>query len=980
MLRVIHYFTALVALSGMSVVYQNLVTSWMEPPPIERIEMGQRGPAQPDRSLHALFPSGTWQRGQCRQLQTKDMTLLFQELEQQSDDRLRLLPVTVIVGHGMSAEKDPNPVIIEASEGAEITFSSELNLLSSSGGAPPIESGRIQGSVRIHRSATDESQPFEIRTSNVGIRNRKVWTTDKIDLQVGQARCVGSDLTIHLAAPASASRQNGEALLDRIELIYLDELTVPIPANDAPSVAGEVRPSQDSVLSINCNGRLEYDFAIDQLELRDNVSFVHQTPSMPPDEFKCDLLKVRFRDPTNTKLNRDGPLDWLVEIVATGSPASIKAPSFDAELLADQIELNTVKGLLQAHGKEGVQFSRAGVTARLASLVYQFDAKQPKILGAIDVQGAGIVHFRNPNIPFRKLQWRDGFKIFPVSATTAQDLASEVELQVNGEFHAWLTDGGEIQADSIVGILKPEQNANDGTTTLVPDRLKATGDVKIETSAVSANTDQLFVEIVAEPNPQPESPEAKPASSLRQWVTQPSGDQPMSAPVARARPEITGDAINVLLRRNDAGLSVKRLSIAGSVIANHQLETGGQTLPAKFTGELLQLVDGGGGDDVLQITGGTNTPARFDFGDGFFIGPRIQIRPSDNYVWINEAGEFRIPTAALPAGLPDQPSQKMQWTKPPHCRWNGEMRFDGRTALLTGGINITAALINNREPWDIEMTGDRLQVDLVEGIEVRDVRTMRNASIRAVSLMQASDRPVVVQAVQRAADGVRESKHMIKASKLVFSPASGGGLVGQGPGWYRGWIAPQAGSRIAGRPATTAQRGDESKLNGVHLVFGDSMRGDLATRTLDFVKGVRVGIRPVANWDDAFDAMAMDSISIGESTLDCDQLSFAVDPGYVASSRATRLPLPWEVEALRGVVFRTRNDRGLFDFTAARAAYVSSKQIFTADGAPNRPSVMRHTRPDGTDGVNLRNRTVSINLETMTIVNQELEGFNFPSQ
>ncbi len=84
--------------------------------------------------------------------------------------------------------------------------------------------------------------------------------------------------------------------------------------------------------------------------------------------------------------------------------------------------------------------------------------------------------------------------------------------------------------------------------------------------------------------------------------------------------------------------------------------------PAPYKGVITS--DGGGGDDVLQITGGTNTPARFDFGDGFFIGPRIQIRPSDNYVWINEAGEFRIPTAALPAGLPDQPNQSWFFTYP----------------------------------------------------------------------------------------------------------------------------------------------------------------------------------------------------------------------------------------------------------------------------------------------------------------------------
>ncbi len=790
-------------------------------------------------------------------------------------------------------------------------------------------------------------------------------------------------MTIHLSGPATSTGARGDALLDRIELIYLDELTVPLPEN--ASTATTPSDSLGGVLSINCDGRLEYDFAIDQLELHDSVSFVRQVPSMPPDEFRCDLLKVRFKDPTNTQIKRDGPLDWLVEIIASGSPASLKAPSFDAELFADQIEFNAVKGLIQAYGKTGIQVRRGGITARLANLVYQFDSQNPKSLGAIDVQGAGIVQVRDPKMPLRKMQWRDRFKMFPVSATTTSELDSEVEVQIDGEFHAWLAGGDEIQADSIAGVLKPARvPGDDQGTTFVPDRLVTNGNVRIDTAAVSAETEQLYVQFVAEPNPVQadlDATNSEQGSSLRQWVSQPSDDQPLTAPVSRNRPTIRGDTVNVQLRRNDSGVSVKKLGIVGSVVATHTLTSGGQSLPAKFTGDRLDMIDGGG-DEVLQITGGTNTPARFDFGDGFFIGPQIQIRPSDNIVWINAAGEFRIPTAALPAGLDSQTDQKFQWTKPPHCRWNGEMRFDGRSALLTGGVHITASLINDREPWDIGMQGDRLQVDLVEGIEVSDVSTMRNATVRAVSLMQASDRPVIVHAVQRAADGVRQSKHLLQASKLTFSPLSGGGMVGEGPGWYRGWFLPQSGNGILGKTTQpqAVPSADESKLNGVHLVFGDSMRGDMSARTLDFMKGVRVGVRPVSNWDESFDAVAMDSISTGESTLDCDQLRFAVGPGFIPADRTNGLPVPWEVSANRGVVFRTRNEQGLIECTAHRATYASSKQLFTADGAPNRPAVVRQTRADGSPGPDLAVRTMTIDVGTMTIVNQVLERFTIPAQ
>ena len=988
--RLIHYLTALITLSGMSIVYQNLVTPWMTPPQIQQVPLAEVSGPSSDKSLHELFPPGSWQRGECRQLQTKDMTLLFRDLEQKTDDQLRLSPVTVIVGRGMSATKDPNPVIIEAVDGAEITFSRALNLLSGSSDAPPIDHGKIQGQVRIRRAESDQDQPFEIRTSNVGIRNRKVWTPDAIDMQVGGARCIGSDLTIHLSAPATTDGPQGDALLDRIELIYLDQLTLPIPGDES-ATPGSAASEDQGIVSINCDGRLEYDFAIDQLSLHDAVSLVRQVASLPSDEFHCDLLKVRFNDPTNRNKQRNGPLDWLVEIIATGSPASIKAGSYDTEILADQIEFHAGKGLLQTYGKAGVQIRRAGITARLANLVYQFDTKNPEALGAIDIQGAGIVKIRNSDLPLRELKWRDRFKMFPVTSTpnnqsTNNQLGSEIEFQVDGDFQAWMTDGGQIQANSMAGILKSvAKSPQDQTFTLVPDRLITNGNVRIDTATVSAETQQLFVQFVAEPNPKPATSDGSVKDSsrfARQWVTQPPSDTALTAPVARARPIIKGDTINVQLRQNEEGLSVMKLSIAGSVEAEHQLLSGGQVLPARFTGQLLQLIDGGG-DDVLEIVGGADAPARFDFGDGFFVGPKIQISPSDNHVSINEAGEFRIPTAALPTGLDDQPNQNLKWTSPPHCRWKGEMRFDGRTALLTGGVDITASLINNDQPWDVVMRGDRLQVDLVEGVQIRDVSAMRTATIRSVSLIQASDQPVIVQAVQRAADGIRESKHVLQATKFTFSPVAGGGLVAQGPGWYRGWFVPQDNPsrfRIASHnQSSTDQPNDQSMLHGTHLLFSDTMRGDMSARTLDFLKGVRVGIRPVSDWDETFDAASMDSISSGESTLDCDQLRFAVSPSFVNSDRIHGLPIPWEVEASSGVVFRTRNERGLIEGTASRAGYTSGKQLFTADGAPNRPAIVRHTRPDGSKGIDMRVRTTTIHLGTMTIVNQVLEGFSIPS-
>ena len=151
--------------------------------------------------------------------------------------------------------------------------------------------------------------------------------------------------------------------------------------------------------------------------------------------------------------------------------------------------------------------------------------------------------------------------------------------------------------------------------------------------------------------------EANELTPDRSWVSQPNGSQEIVHPVARPAPTIRGELIDAQLRRNAEGLSAKNLSVIGGVEVLHQIETGGQSLPARLTGQRLQLVDGGGAD-ILQLVSDDNTPARFELGDGYFVGPEIQVRPADNVVWINAAGEFQMPSSVLPEGIGNEPRRR----------------------------------------------------------------------------------------------------------------------------------------------------------------------------------------------------------------------------------------------------------------------------------------------------------------------------------
>lgn len=979
--RMTHHLIAFAFLAAGSVIYQNLVTPWMEPPDVPSVPPRVVTAGAPtNESVADLFPEDAWQRGSCKQLQSGSAMLLFSNWERVTDDQWKLWPVTVILGRGLSADKTTDPVILEAPQGAEIIFTESLDVMSS-GGAPPIRRGRLIGPVQIRRDdSVNASESLNVRASNVGIDNRKVWTTEAIEMDIGKAKMVGRDLTIHFSGPTGAGGET-ETVLDRLELIYLDSIVMPLEKG------GLLKSQRDqpAQVSVRCGGRVEYDFALDQLSLRERVSFIHQSGDAPPDTFQCDTLLLKLLDPTNKKLRRDTPLDWLDRIVATGAPARATLPSFDANLAADVIDFDAVAGLIHANGgKSGVQVRRGGVNAKLAQLTYQFDPKRPKAIGLINVQGAGIVSVDDPEIPLLYARWRDGFKLQPTGPATAEDFDADVELFIDGDVHAKLTDGGEFNADGVEGILRPKtETMPDGKdkVTLVPQRFQASGNVRIDTSALAAQTRTLLLFFVEPIDGDKAKPKTKKSSSnpLRQWVSQPGAGEGTVDPVARPRPVIRGDSITAKLRLDTEGVSANDMSVRGSIKVTHILKAGGQVLPATLTGERLRLIDGGG-DDVLQLESGDQGPARFELGDGFFVGPMIQILPNENIVRINAAGEFQMPTAALPTNLTGDDADKIRWTSAPHCRWNGEMVFNGRSAVLTEGVDVQASLINGKEAWDLHMQGDRLQVDLVQGVRVRDMQSMKDAAVQRVSLLQSEQRPVIVQALRRAGDGVVEAKYLLHASMLSLTPGEAGliqagRLVGQGPGWFRGWMVPS--DKKSFLPFGGEDVAEERRLTGVHLMFNDSMLGDLSVKTLEFLRGVRVGVRPVKDWNDAFDASTMDAISLGDSTLDCDRLKFAITPQLKAPTRfGGRQPVPWEMEAISGVVFRTRNERGLLEGTASRAAFSSAKDLFTLDGAPNRAAIFRQTLPDGKPGPEGAVKTMSLRPSTMEVKNLQWERLN----
>lgn len=209
-----------------------------------------------------------------------------------------------------------------------------------------------------------------------------------------------------------------------------------------------------------------------------------------------------------------------------------------------------------------------------------------------------------------------------------------------------------------------------------------------------------------------------------------------------------------------------------------------------------------------------------------------------------------------------------------------------------------------------------------------------------------------------------QSKHLLYTSKLEFTPTELGGLIkGFGPGWYRGWLPAKEGP---------------SPYTGVHLLFKDSMQVSVEAKTLDFLGGVRVGKRGVGGFDAPFfNAAAMDSISVGDSTLDCERIRINADPAGSTRGSFGATASPWELEAVDGVVFRDMGaENGLLVGTASRVTYSNSKDLFKLDGSPNRPAFFELTNPDGTPRAKGTVRTMTVRVSTKEVENMILESLD----
>lgn len=1083
--------------------YQGLFSWLHDHPRNEQLTLRQAGPhISLDERTAALFPEGSWQRGNCSRMLTKNGILLYQDWKksEQKEDAWRLFPMTLIIGHGLEGTS-ASPIVMTADEGAEIQFSGKITRLGRGDSGAPIKWARLDGNVHVYRPGdVPLKDQLDLVTKGVRIDKNEISTQNAIDLRIGGAHLKGRDLSIELTSSASNfaggklggpqetdSGQSKAAFLSKLTLIYLDELRIPLnpgtSADDYPRSVQRVpsanigRPNRigrttaplridstggpsdstaqqqllasmsrknpdgspdQGIVILKADERLVYDFAINQLSLRSKqrkVELIREINGTRVDVARFEVLDLTLNQPANQSLVRKSELDWINRIDATGAEVFLGSQG-GLEIVAQELNFDRNNGLLTVLGRDWVTVANDLFHATLQNITYKYNPEQPDVLGTVSVGGAGRVEIKDPEKMVSVVQWSKllslgGYADEPVSIShfTEKIASGAVGFNIAGDVTAKLSDGGTIETPSLVGrlvpkrVIKPAPTASQKdkvTLTWVPQQLEAPAGIQIDSplALASANNVKLFFETSADFG-QPISDASSQESAqqrrdferlaVRQPDTPTTRPVSMREPVARPRPIVRGQSLVANLLLTPDGLQAKNVQVTGDITVEHQVGKQ-QDLPIRLKGQYLAIemadVMQSSGQDRIILVGSANEACRLDMEDGYFIGPKIEVLPSDNIVKVTGAGQLKVPrsllenfklksmlpataanpgttvaTNTVPPNNQTGTDTSVQFLKTPECRWSNSLYFDGKRVTLDGGVNLECVFEGEKGPWSAALFGEQMQIDLAQPLDLMDKASFATAAVDRVLMQRSENQQVMIQAQQvdqalsRGSEPLVSDRHAIACNQLVLTPNDGGQLVGIGPGWHRSWLLTRRDrSLIPKNPNAGAANLGPYMWLGNHLTFRDQLAVSVGRQQAGFSGGVRIGMRPLESGQDNVDVAQMDRLARGELLIDCEKLRMALspnpNPGQLPNRpRVGSAPPPWELVADGGVNFRHLHEtEGLLEISAARASFESLKSTFSLESSGAQSVTLQQTLPDGTPGTrgSFRNLQVNTNGEMKT--------------
>ncbi len=694
------------------------------------------------------------------------------------------------------------------------------------------------------------------------------------------------------------------------------------------------------------------------------------------------------------------------------------APTIDAYATAKRLRIDLVENRIELDGK----LDHPGATQSTAWLKYAgYEFTAPRIdydsdgspsspplaaehLGYLIATGAGELRMPSAaGIGKAQVRWQDSLKMRPTDIAGQQWVGLFGNVLVESDLHGymasdqleiWLRKNEAASTTSASGVPLPARNVSSTSiaeSQFLPERIHSTGKTTLDAEPITADVEELSIALNFIPSVDPNTvPPGKLAMSdsagrpMYQWLGAPSEKAPageatatspatespspgtLNAPKQFSSLTVVGSSLQSTIIVAGAQSWVDNLTVAGP------LKVSGEALGPdqpnwNVAGDELQLATNSAGQVDMQIIG---KPARISLAEGSLEGPLIRFDQRSNLIWMDQPGEFTIPTSALATSQTGS-NGTIDWFEPPHCTWKGRMLFDGRIVRIEGDIDFDGAMAIDRDQfWWIHGKSDALQLELSEAVNLDD---LKGATAQPLKITVSQN--VNILASQLDHTGTKKSRQQLQLPSLSFDIQTHE-ILGLGPGSIRSWhIAKSA----IGQMASSASRGKEN-LQGAHLIFRESMSGFLDRSEINFLGKVEVAAGPLANWDESIDLAQMQRLAIHQMRLDCDLLKLYDTSGLSSTQAITgsasirgaggdRAGKSWEIQARGNVHFAGKAESGEYEGEGAEVTYVQSKELLTLFGEPRRSARLIKTPNDRSveETINASFEYAAINPRTLAV-------------
>ncbi len=996
------YFKALAATTAVMVVYFLTVVPWIEPGYQADYTLPEfTSMSGKQRWWQPIFQSSDWQNQQPTIVQNSRGVLLARSWEQVDQQTWKLQPLTIVLSQDdmqeTAASRPDNSAevwVISSQAGATIHFDSPLDL--NSGRVPSIQRGYLEGDILIRRISLDSptSPDLQLRTRNLTIDRREIWTHDEVVVDSSNLLIHGRMLRIHLLGDILSKqsiRIDEESTprigpIEEVELVHLDQLKMRLKpggiwskANPSMLRTGQPIAELPAHLEAQCGGRFSLNLSKQQASLGGGVVVKHHLQGLPPDEFQCQRIQVHFESdpqmPTTAKPQQQKLLSnlQLREIEAFGVDSledlvgeawvELNAPTMDAVIRAKRLRYDFRKQRIELDGKLDHPAATASVAEmnfrgyhfRAPSIEYQAapkdSANRPLHGGWMVAEGEGEMSAPAES-PLGEVQirWKEHFQWSP-----ADDHQQRIEIV--GKTLVESKSQGYLTTDRLQLWLgsphsQPDSQEELGTPGFRPRRLVSLGPTQVIAAGTQLNVasmDLAFVYPQADTKPFSSELELQDSAgrSMFEFLKQPGSSNADGSVSAGwfGNNNASGSAAGKVDRT--AQVAIDGQALVGSIASLRgqtwvdsmtlygplALKATSGSTPIEVHGETLVLAMSPGGEMDFEIEG---KPAQVVVADGSMQGPRIRYNQREGQLWMDQPGECVLPTSTT--GRLGQ-ATSIQWEMPLRCSWQGRMLFNGQTVQFDGGVRLHGALNQAGRVWLVEGLCKSMDIQLAQAINLQ--RSDQSSQIDQIVLRNDVD----LRVAQRDPSGQRISlQRLMVPAMTIYLPQEK--VVAHGPGQG---MAKFIGSHSLGSLAGNSSQASPGQLQCAQLRFRDSLVALLGRNEIVADGNVNIVSTPIANWDDTPDVFSIAKLAPGQMTIASDQIKL-YDTTALNSTQSTRVGSSgalsdrlWEVQATGNVAFEGSTESGDYAGSGHQVSYVGAKNLLTLRGDGRTKAVLRRS-------------------------------------